>query len=49
MMKPAFVFDGRQLLDHDALAAIGFKVEAIGKKIMHSSSLTELSFLSMNT
>jgi UDPglucose 6-dehydrogenase len=31
MMKPAFVFDGRNLLDHDALRAIGFEVHALGK------------------
>jgi hypothetical protein len=32
MPKPAFIFDGRRCLDHAALSAIGFKVEAIGKK-----------------
>lgn len=31
MQKPAFVFDGRNLLDHDKLRKIGFQVEAIGK------------------
>ena len=31
MAKPAFVFDGRNLLDHDALRKIGFEVHAIGK------------------
>ncbi len=31
MHKPAFVFDGRNLLDHDALRNIGFEVYAIGK------------------
>lgn len=31
MQKPAFVFDGRNLLDHQALKNIGFKVIAIGK------------------
>jgi UDPglucose 6-dehydrogenase len=31
MPKPAFLFDGRNLLDHDALRAIGFNVAAIGK------------------
>jgi UDPglucose 6-dehydrogenase len=31
MVKPAFVFDGRNLLDHDALRKIGFEVHAIGK------------------
>jgi UDPglucose 6-dehydrogenase len=33
MEKPAFVFDGRNLLDHRALRAIGFEVYAIGKPI----------------
>jgi len=31
MAKPAFVFDGRNILDHDALKKIGFEVYAIGK------------------
>ena len=31
MAKPAFVFDGRNILDHDALRKIGFEVHAIGK------------------
>jgi len=34
MLKPAFVFDGRLILDHKKLTSIGFHVEAIGKKIM---------------
>jgi len=29
--KPAFVFDGRNVLDHAALSKIGFEVHAIGK------------------
>lgn len=32
MIKPAFLFDGRNLLDHQALAEIGFHVFPIGKK-----------------
>lgn len=32
MQKPAFIFDGRILLDHDKLISIGFQVEAIGKR-----------------
>ena len=32
MQKPAFVFDGRLLLDHQNLISIGFNVEAIGKQ-----------------
>ena len=31
MEKPAFVFDGRNILDHQALHAIGFNVFPIGK------------------
>lgn len=32
MPKPAFIFDGRNILDHDRLEEIGFHVHAIGKK-----------------
>merc|ERR1712165_299447 len=31
MLKPAFVFDGRGILNHKALEDIGFEVHAIGK------------------
>jgi UDPglucose 6-dehydrogenase len=31
MMKPAFLFDGRNLLDADKLASIGFEVHLLGK------------------
>ncbi len=31
MLKPAFLFDGRNLLDHAAMRTIGFSVYAIGK------------------
>ena len=31
MARPAFIFDGRNLLDHDALRKIGFIVYSIGK------------------
>jgi len=31
MAKPAFVFDGRNVLDHDKLRSIGYDVYAIGK------------------
>ena len=33
MEKPAFIFDGRKILDHEALIGIGFHVETIGKKL----------------
>lgn len=32
MEKPAFIFDGRNILDHEALYEIGFNVYPIGKK-----------------
>jgi UDPglucose 6-dehydrogenase len=32
MVKPAFIFDGRNLLDHKALYQLGFNVYAIGKE-----------------
>jgi UDPglucose 6-dehydrogenase len=31
MSKPAFIFDGRGVLDHKALQDIGFTVWAVGK------------------
>ncbi|EZG57888.1 putative UDP-glucose 6-dehydrogenase [Gregarina niphandrodes] len=31
MRKPAFIFDGRLILDHEQLRQIGFYVKAIGK------------------
>jgi UDPglucose 6-dehydrogenase len=30
MQKPAFVFDGRNILDHEKMKAIGFNVSAVG-------------------
>ncbi|KAL9062087.1 MAG: hypothetical protein Q9206_000042 [Seirophora lacunosa] len=32
MRKPMFVFDGRNILDHGKLEALGFRVEVIGKR-----------------
>lgn len=32
-MKPAYIFDGRKILNHDALLKIGFHVQTIGKRI----------------
>ena len=32
MRRPMFVFDGRNALDHSKLEALGFRVEAIGKR-----------------
>jgi UDPglucose 6-dehydrogenase len=33
MVKPAFVFDGRNILDHEKLRKIGFVVYALGKPL----------------
>nr|XP_010305248.1 PREDICTED: UDP-glucose 6-dehydrogenase isoform X2 [Balearica regulorum gibbericeps] len=35
MLKPAFIFDGRRVLDdlHNELQVIGFQIETIGKKV----------------
>lgn len=34
MSKPAFIFDGRNILPHDELRAIGFEVYAVGKPMI---------------
>jgi UDPglucose 6-dehydrogenase len=44
MMKPAFAFDGRNILSHDRMRAIGFDVHAIGK----SSSVGSAADVAMN-
>ena len=31
MLKPAFIFDGRNILPHSKLKELGFEVYAIGK------------------
>lgn len=33
MLKPAFLFDGRNVLDHAELKNVGFEVHAIGKQV----------------
>jgi UDPglucose 6-dehydrogenase len=33
MLKPASIFDGRLIMDHEKLISIGFHVEAIGKRL----------------
>jgi len=40
MMKPAFIFDGRNILPHEALRDIGFEVYAIGKPVPESRDMT---------
>ncbi len=38
MVKPAWIFDGRSLLDHAKLREIGFKVYSIGKPLPQEAS-----------
>lgn len=33
MTKPAYIFDGRKILDHNCLQKIGFHVQTIGKRL----------------
>lgn len=33
MVKPAYIFDGRKILDHQRLQEIGFHVQTIGKRL----------------
>lgn len=40
MMKPAWIFDGRMILDGKRLQSIGFHVEAIGKSFKRPSFIT---------
>jgi UDPglucose 6-dehydrogenase len=37
MSKPSFIFDGRNILDHDKLASYGFKVHGIGRAFLFGS------------
>ncbi|CAG9132964.1 hypothetical protein JYU34_018108 [Plutella xylostella] len=39
MMKPAYIFDGRKILDHDSLVNMGFHVQTIGKRLSRTNSL----------
>jgi len=40
MVQPAFIFDGRNILDHTTLRNIGFEVYAVGKpKNLHTSNI----------
>ena len=45
MRKPAFIFDGRNILDHKNLYRIGFNVYPIGKSKLTHFTKTNLSFL----
>ncbi|KAK4019778.1 hypothetical protein OUZ56_001785 [Daphnia magna] len=46
MLKPAFVFDGRKILNHSALTKIGFHVETIGKR--HGQSFQDHNWAGTN-
>ena len=39
MLKPAFIFDGRLILEHEKLISIGFHVVAIGKRLNNKQKL----------
>ncbi|KAI5607319.1 UDP-glucose 6-dehydrogenase, partial [Silurus asotus] len=45
MLKPAFIFDGRRVIDHlhPELQNLGFQIETIGKKVMTRISFTPTS------
>ena len=43
MLKPAFIFDGRMILDHKALQKIGYHVETIGKKLSDDGHIRKMS------
>ena len=38
MEKPAFIFDGRKMMDHEMLEEIGFKVKSVGKNLDHKNN-----------
>ena len=37
MSKPAFLFDGRKILNHEELISIGFHVETVGKRLIRKN------------
>jgi UDPglucose 6-dehydrogenase len=40
MTKPAFAFDGRNILPHDLMRSLGFQVHGIGKPAGEAPALT---------
>lgn len=42
MMKPAYIFDGRKILDHQALIKIGFHVQTIGRRLQRPTPLRKI-------
>lgn len=43
MERPTFVFDGRNILDHEALRKIGFEVYAIGKPLSNHTDMEQFA------
>jgi UDPglucose 6-dehydrogenase len=43
MVKPAFIFDGRNILDHSDLMAFGYEVNCIGKALGKNTAQTPVS------
>ena len=41
MKKPAFAFDGRNILPHSVMQSIGFEVQAIGKSLSTENAFSE--------
>ncbi|ROT67491.1 UDP-glucose 6-dehydrogenase [Penaeus vannamei] len=39
MKRPAFIFDGRKMLDHSALIKLGFHTETVGKRFARNALL----------
>ncbi|KAK2181016.1 hypothetical protein NP493_415g01005 [Ridgeia piscesae] len=37
MLKPAFIFDGRMILDHQSLLELGYHVETVGRRLVRNS------------
>lgn len=42
MMKPAYIFDGRKILQHEKLQKLGFNVQTIGKKLNRTNVLRSI-------
>lgn len=47
MVQPAFLFDGRNILDHRALRDIGFEVYAVGKPVRGDMSAVQGSGMAL--
>ena len=49
MLKPAFLFDGRKIVDHEKVLRIGFHVETIGKRVTRSPLLRGWAAVTQST